>query len=366
VLDPRSRKGASGLVLFFTPLSGGSGSGLGFDAPFLFAGEPMQKLITLFVCLLCFVGQVKADGPAVKYIRLSMAIMDHGDCYLKIEETSSMMNTATKFQGDSITLDRLPRAEILKTAEGNYRIIHSFDPKDELNHLFPVNHNVQIDGIDGNLCFKTDKDVHAKATYWCSSKLPIIVSYDMPIVNANDGLLERFGIRNLGMLSINLIRKKEGNTLIGIFWNDQDKNETAQQNHILMPAEVDLTKEFDKKFRLPVPNSKIDDLCSFWFNAWAGTPKVARFLIQGHLSPTIGVNLKDKSSSVVFCEKVYPGGSAEQAGIKEGDIVISINGQETKTTQEALDILGRLSIGDELDFKIRRGEKEQEIKFAAE
>ena len=32
---PRSRKGASGLVLFHVPLRGGSGSDLGFGAPFL-------------------------------------------------------------------------------------------------------------------------------------------------------------------------------------------------------------------------------------------------------------------------------------------------------------------------------------------
>jgi hypothetical protein len=325
----------------------------------------MQKSFSvalILVLLICH--PIKADQPSSKFIRLSMAIMDHGDCYLKVEETSSPMNTATKFQGNSITLDRLPRAEILKTAEGNYRIIHSFDPKDELTHLFPVNNNVQIDGIDGNLTFKPEKDVRAKATYWCSSKLPIIVSYDTPITKANGGLLEHFGIRNLGTLSVNVIRKQEGNILIGIFWNDHDKNLTSQQNHILQPTDVDLTKGFDKKYRLPVPNSKIDDLCSFWFNAWAGTPKISRFLIQGHLAPMIGIGLKD-NSSVVFCDKIIPGGTAEHAGLQEGDVVISINGQEPKTMQEALDIIGHLSIGDELDFKIRRGEQDQEIKFSA-
>ena len=221
--------------------------------------------------------------------------MDHGDCYLKVEETSSPMTTATKFQGDSLSLDRLPRAEILKTAEGTYRIIHSFDPKDELSKLFPVNNNVQIDGFEGNLIFKTGKDIYPSATYWCRSKLPIIISYDTPLVKENMQMTVVFN-SNLGRLGVNLVTTKEGKTRSDIFWMDRGKDQKLQEAvHPLPFTDIDLHNQFDKKFRLPVPNSKIDDVFDVEFAAVHGSPKVARFLIQGHFCPIIGVSLKDNS-----------------------------------------------------------------------
>jgi hypothetical protein len=42
-LDPRSRKGASGLVLFFAPLGRGLWSSLGFDAPLFLGGKSMAN-----------------------------------------------------------------------------------------------------------------------------------------------------------------------------------------------------------------------------------------------------------------------------------------------------------------------------------
>ena len=61
-LVPRSRKGASGLVLFHVPLRGGSGSDLGFGAPFLLRhwssnrtfspGENAMKTLTQWLLFL--------------------------------------------------------------------------------------------------------------------------------------------------------------------------------------------------------------------------------------------------------------------------------------------------------------------------
>ena len=69
---------------------------------------------------------------------------------------------------------------------------------------------------------------------------------------------------------------------------------------------------------------------------------------------------------MVFAGKVFPNGLAEKAGFQVGDIVSAINGKKPQTVQEAVDLLSRLPIGDEVVFTVRRGEKTEELRVVTE
>jgi serine protease Do len=61
--------------------------------------------------------------------------------------------------------------------------------------------------------------------------------------------------------------------------------------------------------------------------------------------------------SGVLLLRVSPGGSAEEAGLKRNDVIVSVNGSETRSVPELQEIVGRFRPGDDLKVRYyRKGE----------
>lgn len=58
---------------------------------------------------------------------------------------------------------------------------------------------------------------------------------------------------------------------------------------------------------------------------------------------------------------VVSGSPAEKAGIKEGDILLTINDQQVTTDQPLAQLIGQYQIGDEVSIKLLRNSKEQTV-----
>jgi putative serine protease PepD len=61
---------------------------------------------------------------------------------------------------------------------------------------------------------------------------------------------------------------------------------------------------------------------------------------------------------------VVPGGPAEAAGIRSGDVIVSVNGRETPTSEALGAVLAELKPGDTVPVTIRRGSTEQDLDVA--
>lgn len=59
---------------------------------------------------------------------------------------------------------------------------------------------------------------------------------------------------------------------------------------------------------------------------------------------------------------IVKGGPAEKAGIREKDIVLTVNGRKLDRNHPIQDFLENMNVGDELDMLILRGEKEKKLK----
>lgn len=60
---------------------------------------------------------------------------------------------------------------------------------------------------------------------------------------------------------------------------------------------------------------------------------------------------------------IVPGGPADKAGVKEGDIILEINGTKINKENYLLKILNSFHVGDEVTLKILRNSKEIELKL---
>jgi C-terminal processing protease CtpA/Prc len=88
----------------------------------------------------------------------------------------------------------------------------------------------------------------------------------------------------------------------------------------------------------------------------------------------IGVILGDSTAEGVEVLGVSPGGPAEKAGLKPGDVIVSVMGQplaedaDNKAGEVLLDVMETVKAGDELDITVRRddGQIEQTFGVVAE
>jgi Do/DeqQ family serine protease len=69
--------------------------------------------------------------------------------------------------------------------------------------------------------------------------------------------------------------------------------------------------------------------------------------------------LTDASGALVA--SVAPGSAAEKAGVKTGDIIVSINGNATKTAAELRNAIGMLRIGDQVEIGLLRDGKPSKV-----
>ena len=68
----------------------------------------------------------------------------------------------------------------------------------------------------------------------------------------------------------------------------------------------------------------------------------------------------------VLIAKVIPGGPADKAGVKAGDVITQINGKEIKDFQELRAALEKEKIGQNIELTIARGKEQVKVKLALE
>lgn len=79
--------------------------------------------------------------------------------------------------------------------------------------------------------------------------------------------------------------------------------------------------------------------------------------VNSELASKKGIN----TTRGVYVTGLNPGGAAEEAGIKEGDVIISIGNNQVNNIPELQEMVGRYRPGDKVDVKIIRNNKEMTI-----
>lgn len=78
--------------------------------------------------------------------------------------------------------------------------------------------------------------------------------------------------------------------------------------------------------------------------------------------PKLGIRISEiESQSGVLINEVMPDTPAEKAGLKEGDIIVSIEGEKVKKPADVIDHISTLDFDDEIKLDILRDGEYQEI-----
>jgi RNase P/RNase MRP subunit p29 len=74
--------------------------------------------------------------------------------------------------------------------------------------------------------------------------------------------------------------------------------------------------------------------------------------------PYLGVYPRATAKGEVRIERLAPGGPAQKAGIKAGDVILTMAGRTIKTAGDVMAAVGAHKVGDQVEVEVRRGEKQ--------
>ena len=308
-------------------------------------------------------GQGTPPGREVWQLRFTVS--EFGDCTMKVERTTMPLSDLADRYGESMKLALLPNAQAQKAADGSIRITHSFDHPDELSKIFDVTRQAELTRELGVVTFMPHKDQPAAARYWCRIQFPAVLCFSQLPTEQRCGILLHMLVGTSGFVGVNFGRGNDDKTFTEVFWWDMNNGKAKQRTQILQSMPFDIAEGVERKFRLPLPNVRIQETGSLQLVGWGdeGTKaSLVHLTVQGRLHPVLGCGFAERMG-LVFVESVVPDGFAEKAGVKVGDVVLAINGEKPKSLTDAVNLCGRVSIGDDIPIKLRRVKSESELKI---
>lgn len=222
--------------------------------------------------------------PGREICRFLLSVSELGDCRLQVEQTTKPIRSAMTVDGEPTKLPNLPNAEVWKSSDGLFSIIHSFDHADDLSKMFTMIRHVELNQSAGAITFTPEKNDAATVMYWSPTQLPAAICYDRLPFQENSGIVVNLKVGTTGFLGVNLGRWPDGRTFTGVFWLGPKDGKTANRTQLLDPAPFDLAEGTERKFRLPLPNVRIDDACVLRLNGWGdeGTKsELVHLMVQG-------------------------------------------------------------------------------------
>ena len=274
------------------------------------------------------------------------------------------LSQPTKTEGDDDNKSGVVRT---KQDDGSWIQSFRFD-KPQTMAAFTFVRNVSVE--NGFLVMKpgkSDKGDYLSSGFSPKGRLRVPLRVDVDVESMRGNALLRMEL-NGGSVAYN------ANQLFFVYNNDGLSKETVVEASTGQgeKAEMRLKKEtvrlgeaWEKSFRLPIPNAKNNDVYSLLIGAFNQCEvKVRRITITGQPIPLFGVGL-DAQGLSVFVKMVVPNSLAKKAGIQEGDVVVTINGNEPKSMADALERMASVGFEQPCEIVVSRGSEKKTFTLKA-
>ena len=353
-IERKTAKGTKTLDLEVTKKAGDLGTVKAGDK-ISFSYDPDLEVVTKF-------GGAKGAGdPGAlsdkKLLRFTVSISETG-------EASVALSQPTKTEGDDDNKSGVVRT---KQDDGSWIQSFRFD-KPQTMAAFTFVRNVSVE--NGFLVMKpgkSDKGDYLSSGFSPKGRLRVPLRVDVDVESMRGNALLRMEL-NGGSVAYN------ANQLFFVYNNDGLSKETVVEASTGQgeKAEMRLKKEtvrlgeaWEKSFRLPIPNAKNNDVYSLLIGAFNQCEvKVRRITITGQPIPLFGVGL-DAQGLSVFVKMVVPNSLAKKAGIQEGDVVVTINGNEPKSMADALERMASVGFEQPCEIVVSRGSEKKTFTLKA-
>ena len=271
-------------------------------------------------------------------------------------------------------LDGLKNAQITRLKDGRFRVIHDFQKIQDINDLKSPFNNIdkaqhQIDTDSGVLVITPVPEQGyklAKLWYPRQLRLPLQVRY----------LIVDF-IEN-GIIGVNL-RWPNSGFAVNLHGTTPDKRNPRRIEAGLLPDLGKQDKWIDCKtsgetppnvsFHIPLGRTLAEDRITPTIGIRTSdqsnnTLKIRRIEVVAHVVGKLGVGFDERSSKVIVGQLLE--GAGARAGLRPGDQVLSLGGQEVKGVRAFVARLAKIEVGDPVALNVLRDGKTVVVRAIAD
>ena len=137
-------------------------------------------------------------------------------------------------------------------------------------------------------------------------------------------------------------------------------NQQWSKTETVFNEPIRFVEPWSKAVRLPVANRKHEAMYNVTFAVGRSPVDFRRISLRGVCSPLFGI-LLDEQDGAVFAKKVFPEGIAVRAGLKDGDVISSINGKNPASMIEATKLLADTGFDQDCVLNVERGNEKKQL-----
>jgi len=314
----------------------------------------------------------EAKGDMISVRRVSLSLSQKGDCLLSVD-TRVEIPPIEDPQGKPATIAGLPNAEVTEEEDGTHRAVYSFGEVATTADFASLNGSpMPIDGLSidrtaGALLLTpilVGKGPVKKSSFSFPryTKAPVTETIDFEkfdnytvflTLKFAEGLLQvRVSPRHPGW-------QQDGSRLGATF--TPIVNKRAGKESVMLEGRLEPEKLAEYAFHVPAAPSVLGQRCELNVHLQGHEPaSIAKLDVRGRVTPSFGVSL-DADKDGVKINAVIRGGASEKAGLKAGDVLISIDGEKVSDVIGTVNRLSDLTAGKDVPFVVKRAGQEKRV-----
>ncbi len=317
----------------------------------------------------------KPKALQVRQVRFSLT--EDGDCRLVID-TRAEGPPQEEPKGEAASLAGISNAVVRKTQAGSHRIVYNFAEVGSTADFARLNGTVpqpldgaSIDRTAGTLVLtpvpiEKSQGKRARFSFPRLVDVPASIGLDFDELPGGTFFLQLDSQKPAGTLGVNIAWDNPKQSVVAhAFWVPVVGGKRGKPVHLL-DRKLEAEKLSDFSLHLPIDPTPIRDRFSLSFGHYGQEPvSIRRLDVEARVIPSFGAawNIEKNKPKV---DAVMRGGPSERAGLKTGDVLVSVGGEKPTSLKDFMARLALAPIGEELKFVILRGGQEKTIAIRGE
>tara|TARA_R110000868_G_scaffold208062_1_gene457287 strand:- start:18324 stop:19439 length:1116 start_codon:yes stop_codon:yes gene_type:complete len=302
---------------------------------------------------------------------LQFSVAEDGNCTLTVDsrEIAESHQRDGEVKGEEIKLDAFGDAKITKLDDGRLSVVYDFETIKDATQLIAsflndqakkqLGQSLSIDEDEGVLVLTPGKTKKVQVP------LPRMIrpsfSIRVDLLGHTEGMFQLTASPGGNLIGVSIHGKNtpEKSASAGDI-NAYSRSAKSKQFKSLL--KVNHPKSIQNEYQFKVDPDSINKNTMIAIAYFGDLPiAVKRIEITGKFPPSFGINLKQIGNRII-AQQVISGSAAQEAGIRKGDVLMSIDGKKVSSVKDARKALSECELGKEVVLNIQRYGKEREMK----
>lgn len=308
-------------------------------------------------------------GDAITFTSIRLSVDDKGSGVLTVDSRSAEeVKQPEPSSSEPADLKIFGKATVSKLKDGRLDVTYDFKKVAEIADVIPsflpplartaLEKQLSIDGDEGVLVLIPDETKRIQLPFARMIRPPFEMQVDL--IGHADGLLQLTAAPGSHLIGVSLHgantpeKDAEPSTVV-VFERPAPK----EQFKTLLKIAHRSSEQREYRFRVNADAIQLNTMLSIGYMGELPMA-IRRIRVVANFPASFGMGVEQRGSRVMVTQ-VLDGGAAEDAGLKKGDILLTVDGKTVADSATALNLLAACEIGSPVKLSVLRFSRKQKI-----